>query len=147
METIMKIRKTALVYGFVFLAGIALVMKAAAPARVRVGGYSLRANGQIAQGFRYTGTCPVDLKFGWGLIATEPTIASYSFMRNDGGRPPSGSVDLPAGRSKPVYLEWRLGANNAEFANYKGWVQLNVESPNRVSQRISFTLHCGGGAM
>jgi hypothetical protein len=144
METIMKITRTALVYGFFFIAGIALVMKAGAPASVRVGGYSLRANGQVAQGFQYSGTCPVDLKFGWGLIATEPTTASYSLTRNDGSHPPSGSVDLPGGRSKPVYLDWRLGANNAKFANYTGWVQLNIESPNRVSQKISFTLHCGG---
>lgn len=141
----MKIHKTALVYGFIFLAGIALVMTAAVSASVRVGGYSLRANGQVAHGFQYTGSCPVDLKFGWGLIATEPTTATYSFTRSDGGHPPSGSVDLPAGRSKPVYLDWRLGANNAKFANYTGWVQLNVESPNQVSQKISFTLHCGGG--
>jgi hypothetical protein len=147
MESTMKIHKTALVYGFILLAGIALVMKAAAPASVRVGGASLRANGQVAQGFQYAGPCPVDLRFGWGLIATEPTTASYSFARSDGSHPRGGSVDLPAGRSKPVYLDWRLGANNARFANYRGWVQLNVESPNQVSQKISFTLHCGGGAM
>jgi hypothetical protein len=142
-ETIMKTHKTTLVCGFIFLSGIALVMRAAAPASVRVGGASLRANGQVAQGFQYTGTCPVDLKFGWGLIATEPTTASFSFTRSDGSHPPGGSVDLPPGRSKPVYLDWRLGANNAKFANYRGWVQLNVESPNQVSQKISFTLHCG----
>ena len=143
----MKIHKTALGYGFILLAGIALVMTAAVSASVRVGGYSLRANGQVAQGFQYTGTCPVDLKFGWGLIATGPTTAYYSFTKSDGSHPPSGSVDLPPGRSKPVYLDWRLGANNAKFANYKGWVQLNVESPNQVSQKISFTLHCGSGGM
>jgi hypothetical protein len=144
METIMKISKSALVCGFFFLAGMALVMNAAAPAHVRVGGSSLRANGQVAQGFEYSGSCPVDLKFGWGLIADEPTVASYSFTRNDGGHPPGGSVDLPGGRSKPVYMDWRLGANNGKFANYRGWVELTVESPNQVSQKISFTLHCGG---
>jgi hypothetical protein len=144
MESIVKTHKTALLFGLILLAGIAFVMEAAAPASVRVGGASLRANGQVAHGFQYTGSCPVDLKFGWGLIATEPTTATYSFTRSDGGHPPSGSVDLPAGRSKPVYLDWHLGANNAKYANYRGWVQLNVESPNQVSQKISFTLHCCG---
>ena len=140
----MKTHRTAMVYGFILLAGIALVIKAAVPASVRVGGSSLRVNGQVTPGHQYSGPCPVDLKFGWGLIATEPTTATYSFTRSDGGHPPSGSVELPAGRSKPVYLDWRLGANTAKFANYRGWVQLNVESPNQVSQKISFTLHCGG---
>jgi hypothetical protein len=144
METIMKIHKTALVCGFIFLAGIVLVMQAAAPASVRVGGSSLRANGQVAQGFQYAGPCPVDLKFGWGLIADAPTTASYSFTRSDGGQAPGASVNLPPGRSKPVYFDWRLGANNAKFANYRGWVQINIEAPNPVSQKISFTLHCGG---
>jgi hypothetical protein len=144
MERIMKIHKTALVYGFIFLAGMALLMKAAAPASVRVGGTSLRANGQIAQGFQYAGPCPVDLRFSWGLIATAPTTASYSFTRSDGSHPPAGSVELPPGRSKPVYLDWRVGANNAKFANYRGWVELNIESPNHVSHKIPFTLHCGG---
>ena len=38
----------------------------AAFAGVRIGGSSLRANGQIAEGYQYSGPCPVDLKFGWG---------------------------------------------------------------------------------
>ena len=133
--------------GFICLMGMTLVMNGAAPARVRVGGSSLRANGQVVKGFEYSGGCPVDLKFGWGLIATEPTTASYSFTKNDGSHPRGGSIDLPAGQSKPVYLEWHLGANNTKFATYQGWVQLNVESPNPVSQKISFTLHCGTGVL
>jgi len=144
METIMKITKTVLLCGFLALAGIAMVMRAAAPAHVRVGGYSLRANGELARGYEYSGTCPVDLKFGWSLIGPEATTATYSFTRNDGSHPPGGSVDLSPGRSGFVYLDWRLGANNPKFADYRGWVDLHVESPNPVSQRISFTLHCGG---
>jgi hypothetical protein len=140
----MRITKTRLIAGFICLAGMALSMNAQPPASVRVGGYSLRANGQVAQGFEYSGACPVDLKFGWGLIATEATTANYSFVRNDGGHSPGGSVELPAGRSKPVYSDWHLGANNPKFANFKGWVEIHIETPNPVSQRINFTLHCGG---
>jgi hypothetical protein len=139
----MKIPKTALVCGLFFMAGIALLMRGAAPPGVRIGGSSLRANGQVAQGFQYSGPCPVALRFGWSLQTTEPTTASYSFTRNDGSHPPGGSIDLSPGRSGFVYLDWRLGANNARFANFHGWVQLNVESPNPVSQKINFTLHCG----
>ena len=140
----MKLTKTVLVYGFFLLAGMALVMKGGVPPGVRIGGASLRANGEVVQGWEYSGPCPVALKFGWSLQTTEPTTASYSFTRNDGSHPPGGSIDLTPGRSGFVYLDWRLGANNPKFANYHGWAQLDVDSPNQVSQKINFTLHCGG---
>jgi hypothetical protein len=145
----MDIKKKTYVCAFVFLAVIALAVKAGAPVSVRVGGSSLRANGQVAQGFRYIGPCPVDLKFGWGLIATGPTTVTYSFVRSDGGHTVNSStVDIPsANRSIPVYYDWRLGANNQKFSNFTGWVQLNIESPNQVSQKIPFTLHCGTGVI
>jgi hypothetical protein len=111
---------------------------------VHVGGWSLRANGQVAQGFQYTGACPVDLKFGWGVLGTAPTPVTYSFVRNDGGHSSSSqSTNLPAAnQSVPIYDDWHLGANTPTFANYHGWVQLNIESPNAVSQKIDFTIHC-----
>lgn len=105
---------------------------------------SLRANGQIAQGYQYTGYCPVDLKFGWGLIATNPTGASYHFLRSDGGHS-SGSqnVNMPMpGRSVPVYEEWRLGANSPKFANFTGWVKIVIDAPSQVENKIPFTIHC-----
>jgi hypothetical protein len=111
---------------------------------VRVGGSSLRANGELAKGFQYTGSCPVDLQFGWGLIATAPTAASYHFVRNDGGHSSRAqTVNMPqANRSVPVYDTWRLGANTPQFANYTGWVNLIIEYPSQVQQKIGFTLHC-----
>jgi hypothetical protein len=111
---------------------------------VRVGGSSLRANGQLAQGFQYTGSCPVALKFGWGLIGTGPTAVTYTFARSDGGHQTnSPTVDLPnANQSVPVYYDWQLGANTPRFQNYSGWVQLNIEAPNQVSNKINFTIHC-----
>jgi hypothetical protein len=113
-----------------------------------VGGWSLRANGQLAQGFQYTGPCPVSLKFGWGVIATEPTTVTYTFVRSDGGHlnTPLSTYLPAANQSVPIYDDWQLGANTPEFQNYSGWVQLNIESPNPVSQKISFTIHCGGSA-
>jgi hypothetical protein len=113
-------------------------------ASVRVGGSSLRANGEVAQGFQYTGSCPVALQFGWGVIPTEPTTVTYSYVRSDGGHSRTSlTADLPnANRSVPIYVEWRLGANNQQFASYSGWVQLNIESPNPVSQKVPFTIHC-----
>ena len=140
----MKLTKVALVYGFFLLAGMALLMEAAPVPTVRIGGSSLEANGQPARGFQYSGSCPVALKFGWSLQTTEPAIAYYSFTRNDGSHPRGGSINLEPGRSGFVYLDWRLGTNNRQFADYHGFAELNVESPNRVSQKIDFTLHCGG---
>jgi len=124
------------------------LLSATVSASVRIGGASLRANGQLAQGFQYTGSCPVALKFGWGVVATEPTTISYTFVRSDGGHLNNSlSADLPGGnRSVPIYDDWQLGANTPEFANFHGWVELQIASPNPVAQKISFTIHCGGPA-
>jgi hypothetical protein len=124
--------------------GQAATAAASSNAAVRIGGESLRANGQVVQGFQYTGPCPVDLQFGWGVIATEPTTIDYWFVRSDGGQSArSQTVEVPqADRSVPVYDTWRLGANSPRFANYTGWVKLVIDSPGQVEGKIGFTLHC-----
>jgi hypothetical protein len=131
---------------FALLLGTFFVVTASASATVRIGGASLRANGQLAQGFQYTGSCPVALKFGWGVIATEPTTATYTFFRSDGGHLTNSlTTTLPGGnRSVPIYDDWQLGANTPQFQNYSGWVELRIESPNPIAQKIAFTIHCVG---
>jgi hypothetical protein len=118
-----------------------------AVAGVRVGGSSFSANGALARGHEYAGSCPVDLKFDWGVISTTPAAIAYSFTRSDGGHSSSAqSVNLPANRSVPILDEWHLGANTPQFANFSGWVELNISSPEPVVNRISFTIHCGSAA-
>ncbi|HME58876.1 MAG TPA: hypothetical protein VKF63_11110 [Terracidiphilus sp.] len=136
----MKISKIASIVGILLCLGSVSLMAQS----VRVGGYSLRANGNIAQGFHYTGSCPVDLKFGWGLISTRRTEAIYRFDRSDGGHTThSERVDIPrANQSVPVYYDWQLGANTPKFADFHGWVNIIIESPNPVQQKINFTIHC-----
>jgi hypothetical protein len=126
-----------------FLTSVCAVSQAA-HAGIRIGGSSLRANGQVAQNYEYSGSCPVDLKFGWGVIASSPAEVTYTFTRSDGGHSSSSqTVDLSQpNRSTPIYDEWHLGANRGQFANYHGWVEINIMSPNRVTQRIPFTIHC-----
>jgi|SRR5450759_3885052 hypothetical protein len=121
-----------------------LAVADAAYGQVRVGGWSLRANGQVAKDFQYTGPCPVDLKFGWGLISPHPTTAAYSFQRSDGGHTSNQrETFMPqASKSVPIYYDWRLGANTPRFANFTGWVELRIESPNADTKRVNFTLHC-----
>jgi len=111
---------------------------------VRVGGSAFSVNGQLARDHQYTGPCPVDLKFDWGVIGTEATPVTYSLTRSDGGRTVNSlTINLPqANRSVPILDQWRLGANTPRFADYSGWVELNIESPNPVANRIGFTLHC-----
>ena len=122
--------------GIIILAGTAF-------AQVRVGGSSLRFNGEIIKGHEYTGACPVDLKFGWSLISTEPTTVTYTFRRSDGARTSQRSINIPqANKSVFVHDTWRIGANTPKFANFQGWVELVVESPNALSQRTKFLLHC-----
>jgi hypothetical protein len=136
----MKINRTVSIVGMLLCLGSVNL----AAQTVRIGGESLRANGQLAQGFQYTGPCPVDLQFGWGLISTGPTTVNYRFVRNDGGHSTNAqSVSIPqANRSVPVYEKWRLGANTPQFASYTGWVKLVIESPNPLEGKIGFTIHC-----
>jgi len=136
----MKIIKIASVFGILICLGSVGLMAQS----VRVGGSSLRANGQLAQGFRYTGSCPVDLKFGWGLISTRRTEVTYRFDRSDGGHTTKTErVDIPrANQSVPVYYDWQLGANTPKFADFHGWVNIIIESPNPLEKKIPFTIHC-----
>lgn len=136
----MKMIKIASVFGILICLGSVSLMAQ----NVRVGGSSLRANGQLAQGFHYTGSCPVDLKFGWGLISTRRTEVTYRFDRNDGGHTTKTErVDIPrANQSVPVYYDWQLGANTPKFADFHGWVNIIIESPNPLEKKINFTIHC-----
>jgi len=100
--------------------------------------------GNLLRISKYAGSCPVNLEFDWGVISTEPTTITYSFRRSDGGHASARTADLPGpNRSVPILDEWRLGANNQQFADYHGWIELDIESPNPVSQKIGFTIHCG----
>jgi hypothetical protein len=135
-----KISKIAILIGILLCLGTASLMAQS----VRIGGESLRINGEIIPGHHYEGPCPVDLKFGWGLITNGPTTVNYHFARSDGGHSTVGkSVYIDrANRSVPVYEEWRLGANTPKFANFNGWVQLIIDTPNQVQGETKFTLHC-----
>jgi hypothetical protein len=144
-----KPRGTKQIIRLVFPLAIMMATAAIAHASVRIGGASFSANGQLARDYQYTGSCPVDLKFDWGVISTEPTTVTYSFVRSDGGHSSTAqSIELPnANRSVPIIDEWNLGANTQQFASYSGWVQVNIESPNPISQKINFTIHCLGAGV
>jgi hypothetical protein len=121
---------------------IAPVTKAAPV--VRVGGWALTANGKLAKNFEYTGSCPVNLKFDWGLIATAPAEVTYRYKRSDASAPSAmQKVNLlKVNTSVDVSDTWQLGANTAEFKDFKGWIKLTTFEPNKVEQKIDFTLHC-----
>jgi hypothetical protein len=114
------------------------------PTSVRVGGWALTANGKLAKNFEYTGSCPVNLKFDWGLIATESTEVKYRFKRSDASLPSAyKKVNLPhPNTSVDVSDSWDLGAKTTEFKDFKGWIKLTTFEPNKVEQKIDFTLHC-----
>lgn len=124
---------------------IALAIAATSEAQVRIGGWALTGNGELLRNFEYTGACPMDLKFDWGVVSAEPTRITYTYSRSDGGRPSAAqSFNHPGGnRSIPVTQDWHLGANSPQFSNFRGWMQLDIEGPTRVSRRIDFTIHCG----
>lgn len=110
---------------------------------VRIGGWAFSANGQLARDFQYDGGCPVELKFDWGVISDRSGPIAYTTTRNDGAHAGMKTLDHPGGnRSVPILETWRLGARTPQFANYHGWMELNIESPNPVAKRIAFTIHC-----
>jgi hypothetical protein len=47
-----------------------------------------------------------------------------------------------ANTSEDVITTWDLGANIPRFADFKGWEELVIDSPNSAAQKINFTLHC-----
>ena len=120
-----------------------LVVVTALYGAIRIGGSSFSVNNQVARDHQYTGACPVDLKFDRGVIDSHPGTISYTTIRNDGAQSGPRAVNHPGGnRSIPIMEHWRLGGRGPQFANYQGWMQINIESPSRASHRISFTLHC-----
>ncbi len=128
---------------FLILTLIALLSATALYGAVRIGGWAFSANGQLARNFQYEGGCPVDLKFDWGVIETRPGTIAYNTTRSDGAHAGARTLNHPGGnRSVPIVETWRLGANTPAFANYHGWMELKIESPNPVEKRIDFTIHC-----
>ena len=122
---------------------LAIVSQIAHSQTVRIGGWALTNNGQIVKNFVYTGACPVQLQFAWGVLSTAPTEIKYHFERSDGAHAPSGQKNLPrANTSEDVITTWDLGANIPRFADFKGWEELAIDSPNSAAQKINFTLHC-----
>jgi hypothetical protein len=131
-------------WGLVFLLANLLAATNAAGAEVRIGGWAMDANGRHLPSQKYWGPCPVNLKFFWGVIGNDPASVIYTYTRSDGVRSSApGTLNLPAAnRSMDVDVEWSVGANQPAFANFNGWVQLDIQSPNQASQKIPFALHC-----
>jgi hypothetical protein len=132
--------------GITVFAGLAVALLALAATlfgAVRIGGSAFSTNGQLARDHQYTGGCPVDLAFDWGVIDSSPSAITYWTSRNDGARSNPRSINHPGGnRSIPIVEHWHLGANNPTFANYHGWVEIHIESPSPATNRIPFTIHC-----
>ena len=141
----MKISKAICLTAMCFcLAPLAQIANAQQAATVRVGGWAPTANGKVAKNFDYTGSCPVKLKFDWGLLATAPTEATYRYKRSDCSAPSvTKSLKLAkANTSVDVSDTWSLGASNAQFKDFKGWIKLTTFTPNKLEKKIDFTLHC-----
>jgi hypothetical protein len=128
------------------LAGCAVLITRPARAQTdtRVDGLSFFANGQLARGFEYTGGCPVKLQFHWHVTSPEATSLVYNTTRNDGGHSSSPSTVPVSGpnHGAVILYDWQLGANEPRFANYRGWVQLEVVQPAQATKRTNFTIHC-----
>jgi hypothetical protein len=117
----------------------------ATPATVSVVGGSMYANGVLLKHPEndYKGSCPVNLKFTWTLLSTEPTEVSYFTQRSDDGVSAVMKVKIPTANS-PVFVSepWEMGANTPKFKDFKGSITLTTKSPNKADLGIYFTIHC-----
>lgn len=139
----MKLFNAKFLCGCVLCAGLLFPALVTPQPSIRIGGEALSGNGQLLRNFQYVGSCPVQLKFDWGVISTAPVSITYTFRRNDGPESQPRNRFLPGGgRSIPILDSWSLGANTPQFANYHGWVELNIQGPVTLSRKINFTLHC-----
>lgn len=118
---------------------------AAPPATVSVVGGSMYANGELLKNpiNDYKGSCPVNLKFTWTLLATEPTEVSYFTKRSDGSSSPEAKVKISKANT-PVFVSepWEMGANTPKFKDFNGAITLITKSPNKAELGIDFTIHC-----
>ena len=125
----MTLHRHRQVFVFAVLAALS-ILAASLYGAIRIGGWAFSANGQLARDFQYTGGCPVNLKFDWGVIDSQPGTIVFQTTRNDGAQVAPRSINHPGGnRSIPIVENWRLGANTPQFANYHGWMQLNIQAP------------------
>jgi len=114
------------------------------PAAVSVVGASIFVNGELLKNGDYKGACPVNLKFKFTLLATEPTQVKYFLQRGDGSKPsPTKEVNIPKA-NEPVFIAepWELGANTPQFKDFKSSMTFTTKYPNPAHQGIDFTVHC-----
>jgi len=117
----------------------------APPATVSVVGGSMYANGVLLKHPEndYKGSCPVNLKFTWTLLSTEPAEVSYFTQRSDDGVSAVMKVKIPTANS-PVFVSepWEMGANTPKYKDFKGSITLTTKSPNKADLGIYFSIHC-----
>jgi len=118
---------------------------AAPAATVSVVGGSMYANGVLLKHPEnsYEGSCPVNLKFTWTLLSTEPTDVSYSTQRSDDGISATKKINISKANT-PVFVSepWEMGANTPKYKDFKGSITLTTKSPNKADLGIYFTVHC-----
>jgi hypothetical protein len=122
-------------------------------ATVAIRGNSMTGNGKVLSGgternpndfdFDYKGSCPVNLKFEWSILPTAPTEIKYKIDRSDNAQSASKTMNAPKANTSVYVMDyWKLGANTAEFKDYKMWEKLAIESPNKSDMKLTVTLHC-----
>ena len=85
----------------------------------------------VAQGYQYTGACPVELKFSWGLIANNSTDVTYHFIAAMAVIPPATRMFKCRCRAAPCRIR-RLAAGR-EYTQIRE-LQRMGEDPDRFSE-------------
>lgn len=87
----------------------------------------------------YKGSCPKEFIFKGTIVAKEPMVVKYKFLRSDGAVAPPKVIEFKSPGEKEVLDNWILSAD------YKGWEQIQILAPYEVfSNKAEFNLECVG---
>src|SRR5215471_10864470 len=89
----------------------------------------------------YKGACPAKINFTAVIHYTGTGNIQYTWLRSDGAKAPTRTLQLKAGGTQTVTTSWQLGKS------FSGWQALKIISPrNYESSHADFTIACNGTA-
>lgn len=105
---------------------------------------SMLANGQAITNVRvtldkpsYNGACPAKITFTAVISYTGTGSIQYTWLRSDGAKAPTRTLQLKGGGTETVTTSWQLGKS------FRGWQALKIISPVQFqSQNSSFSVNC-----
>jgi len=115
----------------------------ATPTPRETGGFAVVGTTLVANPDNHIGPCPAKITFSGSITANGAGTVTYTFVRSDGARGGSQSLNFTGPGSKTVETTWTLGAAVPTFQPFRGSQQIKILSPNEMeSEPAKFVLRC-----